>query len=222
MRALSAYIAVLCIALLPGGCARARPRPPAANEAGAVNETREGGGTMSDLTGKTILMVIAHANFRDEELAKPKAVFEKAGATVRIASSQMSTAKGMLGATATPDLLLKDAKASDYDAIVFVGGGGASEYWNDAKAHALAKEMYGQGKVVSAICIAPVTLANAGLLQGKKATVWKSEAGKLRDKGANYTGEPVTVDGRIVTADGPTSAAEFGNAVVKAIASASK
>lgn len=167
---------------------------------------------------KKAVMIIAHRNFRDEELQKPKAILEKEGVRVIIASSSKDTATGMLGATAEPDILISEIEAEDYDAIIFVGGSGASYYWNDPTAHKIAQEAVKQGKTLAAICIAPVTLANAGVLKGKRATVWPSEQDKLKEKGALYTGAQVEVDDNIITAAGPKQAEEFGEAIAKALA----
>jgi len=123
----------------------------------------------------------------------------------------------MLGAQVKPDLLLKDVAVSDYDAIVFVGGSGAQEYWNDPVAHAIAKEAVAQGKVLAAICIAPTTLAKAGVLQGKKVTAFSSEAGALKACGANYTGASVERDGLLITANGPQAATKFAEEIAKAL-----
>lgn len=162
-------------------------------------------------------MVIAPSNFRDEELFHTKEVLEAAGAEVTIASRATGEVAGMLGGKATADIALSDVSAADYDAIVFVGGSGASTYFNDATTQNLAKDAAAQGKVVAAICIAPSILANAGLLEGKKATAFSSEQGNLEAKGATYTGEAVTVDWKVITAEGPTAARSFGAAVVNAI-----
>ena len=83
-----------------------------------------------------------------------------------------------------PDIKITEAKAADYDAIVFVGGGGAKEFWNDPVSHALARDFHAKGKPTSAICIAPVTLANAGLLKGKAATSWPDVVSKVKAQGA--------------------------------------
>lgn len=171
------------------------------------------------LQGKSVLMIIAKQNFRDEELAEPRSVLEGAGAKVTVASSAIQESVGMLGRVrATPDLTLKEVSVADYDAVIFVGGTGASEYWDDPTAHQIAKDAHGAGKLVCAICIAPVTLARAGLLEGKKATVFSSESGQLKRHGADYTGASVERDGNIITADGPQSATAFGNAVRDALA----
>jgi protease I len=180
---------------------------------GQSSEQPEPGG----LGGKKVVMIIARKDFRDEELFRPKEILEKAGAKVAVASSSLEPARGMLGGTAKPDLLVKDIRVSEYDAVVFVGGVGAREYWEDEKAQEIARGAAEERKVVAAICLGPVTLANAGVLEGKKATVWESEAGRLKAKGAIYTGRKVETDGRIITANGPQSAEEFGRALVKAL-----
>lgn len=169
---------------------------------------------------KRVVMIIASKNFRDEELQKPKSILEKQGIKIVIASTTKDVVTGMLGATAKPDILISELKVMDYDAIVFVGGGGASEYWNDPIAHAIIQEAVKQGKILCAICIAPVTLANAGVLKGKRATVWPTEQDKLKAKGALYTGKKVEVDGNIITGSGPKAAKEFGKAIVKALTAA--
>lgn len=170
---------------------------------------------MADLTNKKILMVIAPQNFRDEEFLKPKAIFEAAGAQITVASKSVTEAQGMLGAKVKVDIDLTQVKAADYDAIVFVGGSGSSVYFNDPTALNLAKEAVNQNKVVGAICIAPSILANAGLLEGRKATAFPSEADNLKSKGATYVGEPVVQDGNLVTASGPEATKDFGEKIAE-------
>ncbi len=172
---------------------------------------------MPDLGGKKALMIIASSNFRDEEYNEPRRILEGAGVKITVASSSLEVAKGMLGGSAKPDILISQVDVSDYDAILFIGGSGASEYWNDPTTHTIAKEAVKQGKVLGAICIAPTTLANAGVLTGKKVTAFSSEVAKLRSKGANYTGADVEIDGRIITASGPGAAVKFGQKIVQAL-----
>ncbi len=166
---------------------------------------------------KKVAMVIAERDFRDEEFLKPKEVLEKAGIAVKVVSTSLNMAFGVLGAEVKPDLLLKDIKAEDFSALVFVGGAGASRYWDDPLSHKLVRDAESAGKVVAAICIAPVILSRAGILKGKKATVWSSEAEQLRSGGAEYTAAAVEQDGNIITASGPQAAQEFGRTVLKAI-----
>jgi len=177
----------------------------------------EGSGseTMSELQGKKILMIIASQNFRDEELLKPRELFIKEGIEVILASSSLEISQGMLGVRVKPDILIDKVKVEEFEAIVFVGGIGASEYWNNPIAHKIVKDAVSLNKLICAICIAPVTLANAGILDGKKATVFRSEIRAIKKKGAIYTGKAVEVDGNIITASGPQAASEFGKTIIR-------
>lgn len=172
---------------------------------------------MGTLAGKKVLMVIASSQFRDEEYQKPRAILEGAGIQVTVASSSLNESTGMLGLKVMPDILLKDARMGQYDAVLFVGGMGATEYWENADAHALAQAALQAGKPTSAICLAPMTLANAGLLKGKKATIWKDAVGDFKTKGVVYTGKPVEKDGMLITGSGPDAAEEFGKALLEAL-----
>jgi protease I len=172
------------------------------------------------LQGKKVLMVIASSNFRDEEYSTPRQIFERNGLKVTVASSKLDEAVGMLKKEKVkPDILVAKANADEYDCVLFVGGVGAKEYFADASALKLAKQAYDSGKVVAAICLAPVILANAGILKDKKATVWKDNAEDLKKGGANYTSADVEVDGRIVTGNGPQAAQKFAEQILEVMKS---
>jgi protease I len=175
---------------------------------------------MATLSGKKVLMVIAPEQFRDEELAEPKAVLEKAGAAVTIASSRKGTATGMLGATANPTLLVQDARPRDYDAIVVVGGMGSPEHlWPDPNLHRLLTGVRDQGGVVGGICLSGAALARAGVLKGLEATVYSTPESldEMKKGGAKYVKRDVVTTGKVVTAEGPHAARKFGEALVAAL-----
>lgn len=175
------------------------------------------------LEGKKVVMVIARENFRDEEYLTPKKILSQAGAKIVTASSSLETASGMLGAKVKPDILFSEIKVKDYDVIVFIGGIGASEYWNNPVAQKIAQEAVKEGKLLAAICIAPVTLANAGVLKDRQATVFPSEKNRLVDKGAKYTAKPVEKDfnpatkSKIITAQSPKEAKIFAEEIRKTL-----
>jgi len=165
---------------------------------------------------KKAVMIIAKEGFRDEELFEPKEVMEKAGIEVSIASSTYN-AKGKLGGQAKADLLVNQLKAGNFDAVIFVGGPGCREYFRDPTVNKIINETVGKGKILASICSAGQTLAYAGVLKGKKATVFPGDAEVLKKLGANYSGKPVEQDGNIITADGPSSARVFGETIVRAL-----
>lgn len=161
----------------------------------------------------TVLMIIAPERFRDEELFVTKDELEKAGHTTMIASKTRGICPGSRGGFATAALALDELLLDTYDAVVFVGGGGSKIFFTDPMALHIAKEMSAKGKVVAAICLAPVILANAGVLIGKNATVAGTEARTIESQGAKYTGPGVTVDGNIVTGNAPKSSRLFGQMI---------
>jgi len=168
------------------------------------------------LEGKKILMVIAQQDFRDEELFKPKAVFEGAGASVFVTAPRKETATGMLGGKVQPDFAISDVNASEFDVVVVVGGSGSPKYlWDDTQLRNLVRDAYEDGKVVAAICLSPVVLARADILKGKSATVFPSSdaVAELKKGGAIYKDESVVIAGRVVTGRDPASAEAFANAI---------
>jgi protease I len=164
---------------------------------------------------QSAVFIIAKNDFRDEEYLRPKEILEKAGVKTFTASSKTGEVNGLLGAKAKADILVKDVKPENYDAVIFIGGPGAQEYFDDPAAHNVAVETVKHDKLLGAICIAPVTLARAGVLKNKKATCFYSMRGELKAHGALVSEEPVVEDGKLVTADGPGSAKEFGALLLK-------
>ena len=162
-----------------------------------------------------VLFVLANHEFRDEEFNEPKRILIDAGITCKVAALVSGECVGVAGTLATTDFELGEVNPEEFSAIVFVGGTGVEGYLKDELVHSVAKVFYKMDKLVCAICWAPSILANAGLLNGKKATVWSGAKADLDAGGATYTGEAVTSDGNIITADGPDSAEIFGQEIAK-------
>lgn len=178
---------------------------------------------MSDksLSAKRVLMVIPPEDFRDEELFEPRSILEARGAKVVIAAKRLGTVTGMLGGAVRPDLLIADAEGADYDAIIVVGGSGSPTFlWNDGTLHELLRAAAAQERVIAAICLSGVVLARAGLLTGRRATVYKTRESLLEFEraGVRPTRDGLVVDGRLVTAVGPHVARQFGEAIADLLA----
>lgn len=164
-----------------------------------------------------ILIVVAPEKFRDEELAEPVAAFKAAGIGYDIASTRRGICTGMLGAKATA-VSLDDVDPKAYDGLVIVGGGGAQTHlWEDELLQPMVRFFHEKMKPVGAICIAPVVLARAGILKGKKATYFQTPVAfrEMRAGGAVLVDQPVVSDTRIVTANGPEAAKAFSDAFIK-------
>lgn len=162
---------------------------------------------------KTALVVIAPQGYQDRELDGTLKGLRAAGFAATIASTETGRCTGKFGGIQEAQLAMRDVNVSDYDRFAFIGGPGAAALAEHPDALDLAKRVALSGKVCGAICIAPTILAAAGVLQGKRSTVWDSggeQARMLERHGAIYTADDVTVDGTLVTANGPKAADDFG------------
>ena len=176
--------------------------------------------TKDNATGKKIAMIVAFKDFRDEEYFIPKEILEGAGVQIITASTSTGTALGVGGGEALVEEKISELKAQNFDGIIFVGGQGAYAFIDNADCHRIAQEAATNQKLLAAICIAPAILAKAGVLRGKRATVWSSSFDKsavkiLQDNGAIYEDKDVVVDGNIITAYGPDAAGTFGERILE-------
>jgi protease I len=166
-----------------------------------------------------IVMVIAQREFTEEEYFEPRAVFEKARIKTITCSTSTRTAVGSDGAKIKPDVSTADLKLDGFDAIVLVGGrGAASDLLKDQPLRKILVAAAARKKVIAAICIAPMVLAQAGLLRSIPATCYPDSRtiNFLKRNGALYADRTVVVSGRIVTANGPEAAGEFARSVLAA------
>lgn len=161
---------------------------------------------------KNVLMVVAPKDFEDVELYAPKTLLELNGANVTVASTSPA-ALGLNGSAYSTDIMIANAKAKDYDAIVIVGGTGViGTLWEDLDLRNLVKEANKQKKIIAAICAAPPVLARAGILKDKKATMfpWSDGIKELTNNGVKYVDKEVVVSGNIVTGRNPEASVAFG------------
>jgi len=178
----------------------------------------EGKPLVSNGVNKKIVMVIAFRDFRDAEYFVPREILENAGIEIKTASTKKGIAVGADGGEVNVDLLVSEVRPAEFDAIIFIGGPAALKYLDNEDSYKLIRETVSQEKILASICISPVILAKAGVLEGKKATVWSSVMDKsaikiLEQNKAIYEDKSVVVDGKIITANGPSAAKEFGEKI---------
>ncbi|MDO8555363.1 MAG: DJ-1/PfpI family protein [bacterium] len=170
-----------------------------------------------------VLFVVAGENYRDEEYFVPAEILKNNGHKIFTASdiSKSEAAIGADGGEVIIDYNINEVEPNDFDLIVFVGGPGALAHLDNEASYKLLQEAEKLGKKLAAICIAPVILAKAGVLKGKKATVWASPMDKkaikiLEENKAIYSSAPV-ISEEIITANGPAAAEEFGNTLISVL-----
>ena len=101
-----------------------------------------------------------------------------------------------------------------YDMIILPGGAGAWKLREDAKVISLIQKYNKKGKMISAICAAPMVLGKAGIVKDKKITSYPGEEIQSYLKGAKYVEENVVVDGNLTTSRGPATAFDFAYTLV--------
>ena len=123
---------------------------------------------------------------------------------------------GSHGIVIKADKLLEEITVKDYDAVVLPGGlPGATNLRDDEKVISLVKEMNKAGKIVAAICAAPIVLERAGVLEGRGFTAYPGVGEKI--EGGNFKEELVVMDGNIITSRGPATSMEFAFSIAEAL-----
>jgi protease I len=159
--------------------------------------------------GGKLAILIAHDNFRDEEFNIPFQFFREKDFQITVASNKTGKARGMNGTTVNVSTSIDELVHEEYDVIILVGGTGSDVFWKDEKLHMFLKKANSAKKIIAASYKSPVTLAYAGVLKNKRATVWIEEKDILEDLGAYFTGASIEIDGNIITTDGPHSTKMF-------------
>ena len=108
------------------------------------------------------------------------------------------------------DVLFEDVDLADADALVLPGGGPMLDDYEDLK-KAIVRH-YEAGRLVAAICAAPLVLGGLGLLRGRRATCYPGFEQYLT--GATVVEEATVKEDNIITGRGPGMVYAFGVAVV--------
>ena len=102
----------------------------------------------------------------------------------------------------------------DYDAIVIPGGMPGSTLLRDnKKIIEFYQTMYNSGKLVAAICAAPIVLSAAGITDDKEVTSYPGFDKEINYKNYNSK-KAVVIDKNVITAQGPAVAILFGYEIV--------
>ncbi|WP_420607209.1 type 1 glutamine amidotransferase domain-containing protein [Novosphingopyxis sp.] len=174
-----------------------------------------------DLTGLNIL-IIATDGFEQSELIEPRDQLLGAGATVHVASLQEGEIKGWdeddWGDSVEVDKIVADVSVDDYDALVLPGGQINPDLLRvEDSVLDLIREFDSSGKIVAAICHAPWLLIEAEIVNGRKATSYKSIRTDLANAGAEVVDESVAVDDNLITSRNPDDLDDFCAAIAEAV-----
>lgn len=135
----------------------------------------------------------------------PVDVLRRAGVDIQIVSTTgeevITTSHGV---RIICDALIEDIDTSDADLLMIPGGlPGAENLCNHPLVREAIQRQYEAGKLVSAICAGPMIFGSLGISKGKRCTCYPGFEDHL--DGATYTEELVTVDGNVITGEGPAA-----------------
>lgn len=185
------------------------------------------------LQGKKIA-VIASDGFEEIELLGPVWYFKQLGAVVDIVAPKYVPAPERFGLLYPEmakthimaiqylqpvgwikfDRTADQVKVSDYDAVFIPGGAwNPDNLRNDKDVIKFIQDFNNAGKLIAAICHAPVVLASADILKGRKLTGYWNIQVDLKNAGGIVVDEPVLTDGNLITSQHPIDVAEFSRAV---------
>ncbi len=144
-------------------------------------------------------------------------LLRRANITVITASlTEQRQVKASRGVQLITDVTLEDVLFDDFDMIILPGGQpGTDNLNNDPRIHAALKRSVLNKKAIAAICAAPLVLAQAGLLDGKKATCFPGVLDQTTWPSIVLKTDPIVIDGDILTSRGPGTAMDFALAIIE-------
>ena len=163
----------------------------------------------------TALVLLADG-FEEIEAVTIIDVLRRGDVAVTTASLGERRVRGSHEIVLEADALFDMVSVDDFDALVLPGGPAAKTLREDPRAQASIKRAAAAGKLLAAVCAAPTALEVAGVLAGKRATVYPGN----QLPSAQYVEQPVVEDGDVVTSRGPATAMAFALKVVERLSGA--
>jgi protease I len=175
-----------------------------------------------ELKGKKVAFLAADM-FEEVELTGPWQALEEAGADLELVSLQEGEIQGFdhydKAGSFKVDKTVEEASANDYDGLVLPGGvGNPDNLRQDENAVQFVRDFFEQGKPVGAICHAPWTLVEAGVVRDRTLTSFPSIQTDIRNAGGNWVDEEVHVDSGLVTSRKPDDIPAFNKKLIEEFA----
>jgi protease I len=173
----------------------------------------------AELKGKKVAFLAADM-FEEVELAEPWKALENAGAELKLVSLKDGEIQGFnhydKAGSFKVDLTVEEASANDFDGLVLPGGvGNPDNLRQDENAVSFVRDFFEQGKPVGAICHAPWTLVEAGVVRDRTLTSFPSLQTDIRNAGGNWVDEEVHVDSGLVTSRKPDDLPAFNKKLIE-------
>ncbi len=177
---------------------------------------------MTDIKSARIA-ILSTNGFEQSELFQPKKTLEAAGASVHVVSPKSGSIKGWKdgnwGDSVNVDVLLKDARHENYDALVLPGGQMNPDVLRTIpEAISFVKSFFEAKKPLAAICHAPWLLIEAGIVRDLSLTGYKSIKSDILNAGGKWEDKPVVVDKGVITSRNPEDLDAFSRKIIEQVA----
>lgn len=137
-----------------------------------------------------------------------------------------SPLKTTFGFDVLPERLLNEINVEDFDALVIPGGFGDAGFYEEALSEPfleLIRSFDRRQAPIAAVCVSALSLAAAGVLKGRRATVYHQVGGarkaELESYGAVFVDEPLVIDGHLMTSTGPGTGIELALKLLEVLSS---
>lgn len=155
-------------------------------------------------------LVLLASGFEEIEALTVIDVLRRCNIKVVVAGLSAEPTAGAHDVRVIPDTSIDKVRVEDYDAIICPGGNpGYVNLRKNATVLSMVKTAFAMGKLVAAICAAPAVLADAGILKGKKCTIYPGMESELERGGGKVQRDLVVEDGNVITSQGPATALPF-------------
>ena len=176
----------------------------------------------NQLSGKQVAFLVASEGIEQVELTESWKAVQDAGGTPKLVSPKAGKVQAFnhldRADTFDVDVRVAEADPSSFDALVLPGGvANPDALRTNEDAVGFVRAFVGSGKPVAAICHAPWTLVEAGVLEGRTLTSWPSLQTDIRNAGATWVDEEVVVDGNLITSRKPGDLKAFNATLVEAL-----
>lgn len=151
--------------------------------------------------------------FEETEMIAPLDMLRRAGIAVQTVGISGKVVMGAHDIPVTADILPEEVDFDALEGVILPGGmPGTTNLQDSDFVIELVKTCHRTGKLVAAICAAPMILGELDFLEGRHATSFPGFETHL--KGAVVETAPAVTDGHLITGRGAGAALDFGAALV--------
>ncbi|ADE14334.1 intracellular protease, PfpI family [Nitrosococcus halophilus Nc 4] len=162
-------------------------------------------------------LIVSADGFEDSELQVPYQQLTQEDIATDVASLQRGMFQGKHGAVVEASLTVEEVDPGAYDLLILPGGRAPAQLRKEKAVLDLVRRFVEADKLVAAICHGPQILISAQLMEGRKATCYRSVATEMKQAGAYYVDEEVVVDGNLITSRQPSDLPAFMEKIIKSL-----